>query len=143
MSILACQPYVNPRITLVLGLNDRTPTTVVRVSPLRKARRRCQNGRPSSINTAHPTPAALPSRAPRNAATDKLSVSGQRPSFVGVPLARGARILNFLDRGTHLMKKARIATVSLPSLVKSPEKASKWVPWGTAICLGHGLKEEL
>jgi len=41
------------------------------------------------------------------------------------------------------MKKARIATVSLPSLVKSPEKASKWVPWGTAICLGHGLKEEL
>ncbi len=94
----------------------------------------------SSINTPHRTPAALASRALRNNATGMLSVSVQPPSFVSVPLARGARILNFLDRGTQLMKKARIATVSLPSLVKSPEKASKWVPWGTAICLGHGLK---
>ena len=45
---------------------------------------------PQSINTAHRTPAALPSRAPRNDAAGMLAVSVQPPRFVErAPRSRG------------------------------------------------------
>ena len=106
MSILAspgaghCQPYVNPRITLVLGLDDRTPTTVVRVSPLRKARRRCQNGRPSSKTPHIGRPLLWPAG---HYATTPLarSVSVQATKLrQRAPRSRG-RTPHTLDRGCN------------------------------------------
>ena len=89
MSILACQPYVNPRITLVLGLNDRTPTTVVRVSPLRKAKE-VPKRKTLIKNTAHRTPAALASRASRNDAPGPPALGRATVVVEGPLLARGA-----------------------------------------------------
>src|SRR5271157_5022691 len=104
MSILACQPYVNSRITLVLGLNDRTPTTVVRVSPLRKARR-CQNRRPSSKTPHIGRPLLWPAGhyATTPLTCSRLCLCPDTKLRQRAPLSRG-RTPHTLDRGCNYEK---------------------------------------
>ena len=100
----------------IVPLDDRTPTTVARVSPLRKARR-CHEGRPASINTAHRTPAALPSRAPRNDAPGPFALSGRaaQESTTLCPSLEGPESsTSWIEESIHEESKSRCRLASRP-----------------------------